>query len=355
MYPAGSLSLQSVAERELVLLQSPSGAYRAPIAAYPTQDLSSLARRLPQVRPQTKSAPLIPPVRLDLFTVANGRFAVGDGLDGLVLSDDGRTIAETAMFTRRTDRIDLPCPDAVLDDVFLGFDGGWTNWYHWLCFALGRSAIAARLLGPQTRIVLPDHACRAASWQQSLEAFGLAARVRLLQPGLYRARSIRLFWTTPSEPTNLTYLGAFHELFAQVRRGLRTNPDLPRRLQISRSRAANPRLQPAETALVEGVAQRHGFVPLHLEEFNFSAQAEAMFNAECVIGVHGAGMANILFGRRTLRVMELNLRLDGETLPRPWFYLLAHARGQRYMMLDRDAGDLSEERLSMAISVLYGD
>ena len=84
-------------------------------------------------------------------------------------------------------------------------------------------------------------------------------------------------------------------------------------------------------------------------------QAEALFNAECVIGVHGAGMANILFGRRALRVMELNLRLDGETLPRPWFYLLAHARGQRYMMLDRDAGDLSEERLSVAIAVLCGD
>ena len=344
-----------MAERELVLLQSPSGAYRAPIAAYPTQDLSSLARRLPQVRPQTKSAPLIPPVRLDLFTLANGRFAVGDGLDGLVLSDDGGTIAETAMFTRRTDRIDLPCPDTVLDDVFLGFDGGWTNWYHWLCFALGRSAIAARLLGPQTRIVLPDHACRAASWRQSLEAFGLAGRVRLLQPGLSRARSIRLFWTTPSEPTNLTYLGAFHELFAQNTERAATKP----RFAATPADLPQPRCQPTPPASRDGTGRGRGATtwlrPVASGGVRLFGAGRGMFNAECVIGVHGAGMANILFGRRALRVMELNLRLDGETLPRPWFYLLAHARGQRYMMLDRDAGDLSEERLSMAIAVLCGD
>jgi hypothetical protein len=57
-------------------------------------------------------------------------------------------------------------------------------------------------------------------------------------------------------------------------------------------------------------------------------------------------MTNILFGRSSLRVLELNQRLDGESLLRPWFYLLAFdfARRQKYMMLDRDVGDLSCER-----------
>jgi hypothetical protein len=61
-----------------------------------------------------------------------------------------------------------------------------------------------------------------------------------------------------------------------------------------------------------------------------------------------------LAGRDRLRMLELNLRLDGESLPRPWFYLLAHARRQNYMMLDCDAGDLSRERLDTSIATLLG-
>ncbi len=103
---------------------------------------------------------------------------------------------------------------------------------------------------------------------------------------------------------------------------------------------------------MEDVASRHGFIPLDLETLDFDGQPEALFNAECVIGVHGGGTANILFGRDTLRVLELNLKLDGEGLLRPWFYLLAHARRQKYMILDRDAGALSRERLNVAIETL---
>jgi capsular polysaccharide biosynthesis protein len=150
----------------------------------------------------------------------------------------------------------------------------------------------------------------------------------------------------------LTYLDEFHDVFKRVRRGLRLRPHLPRRLLLSRGQAGSLRISEAETALLEQVTARHGFVPLHLETLDFRAQAEALFNAECVVGVHGAGMVNILFGQDRLRVLELNLRLDGESLPRPWFYLLAHARLQKYMMLDCDAGDLSSARLDAAIESL---
>jgi capsular polysaccharide biosynthesis protein len=191
-----------------------------------------------------------------------------------------------------------------------------------------------------------------AVWAQSLEAFGLVGRTQFLTRGLHRARSIRLFWTTPDEPTNLTYLDAFHDVFKRIRLRLRFQPGLPRRLLLARGRSGNLRITAAETALVEQVTARHGFVPLHLETLNFFGQAEALFNADCVVAVHGAGMANILFGRNKLRVLELNLRLDGETLLRPWFYLLAYAQRQKYMMLDRDTGDLSPERLDAAIETL---
>ena len=348
----------------MVILQPSKGAFRPPHAAYQAQDLSSLALRLPRFRVSAGSQPLMPAVRPDMITIRNGWFAIGDRLDGLVLTGDRKAVHETAMFTRLPDRaelqrpIDLPQSEIALDDVFLGIDGGWVNWYHWLCFALGRSAIAAGFLGNHTQIAFPEDSARpqvgfgAATWKQSLDAFGLAGKARFLPPGLYRAGAIRFFWTRPDEPTDLTYLDAFHEVFARVRRGLRSHPESPRRLLLSRAGAGDTRISEAETALVDALASRNGFTTLRQHELDFSAQAEALFNAECVISVHGAGLTNILFGRNTLRVLEVNLRLDDETLPRPWFYLLAQSRRQRYLMLDRDAGDLTRDRLQAAIDAL---
>ena len=364
MHLTGRIGVDECHERQVVILQPSKGAFRPPLPAYEAQDLSGLASRLPRFRVRAGSQPLMPAVRLDMVTIRNGWFAIGDRLDGLVLTGDRKAVRETAMFTRLLDRpdlqpsIDLPQSEIALDDVFLGFDGGWVNWYHWLCFALGRSAIAAGLLGNRTQIAFPDYSARqqvgfsAASWRQSLDAFGLAGKARFLPPGLYRASAIRFFWTRPDEPTDLTYLDAFHEVFARVRRGLRSCPESPRRLLLSRTGAGDTRISETETALVDALASRNGFTTLHPHELDFRAQAEALFNAECIIGVHGAGLTNILFGRSTLRVLELNLRLDGETLPRPWFYLLAQSRRQRYVMLDRDAGDLTRDRLQAAIDVL---
>jgi hypothetical protein len=183
----------------LVILQPSKGAFRPPLAAYQAQDLSGLASRLPRFRTRERSRPLMPAVRLDMVTIRNGWFAIGDRLDGLVLTEDRYAVRETMMFTRLADRsvpqrpIDLPPAGIVLDDVFLGFDGGWVNWYHWLCFALGRSAIAAGFLSERTQIVLPEYSTRqpvgfsADTWMQSIGAFGLAGKERFLPPGLYRA------------------------------------------------------------------------------------------------------------------------------------------------------------------------
>jgi capsular polysaccharide biosynthesis protein len=85
---------------------------------------------------------------------------------------------------------------------------------------------------------------------------------------------------------------------------------------------------------------------------NFSEQTQAVFNADAVLGVHGAGMANILFGHEDLKVLEINRPLDGGGLLRPWFYLLAHARRIRYRFLNSAAGDVTEQRIADALETL---
>ena len=168
--------------RQFVVLQPSKGGFEVPLPAYPGQDLTSIATRLPRYRTVIGARPLVPAVQLDLITLRNGWIAIGGDLDGLILDEDGRVVRETAMFTRWSPQqtIDLPRYQAELDDVFFGFDGGWANWYHWLCFALGRSAIAAGALSTATRILLPAYASR-----QSV-AFSektWAAIARSVQPG----------------------------------------------------------------------------------------------------------------------------------------------------------------------------
>ena len=79
----------------MVLVQPSRGAYPRPPLAYQGQDLSWLARRLPQTG-GADAAILMPTMRRP-FTLHNARFCVGNGLDGLVLTADGVAVREMAI------------------------------------------------------------------------------------------------------------------------------------------------------------------------------------------------------------------------------------------------------------------
>jgi hypothetical protein len=363
----GFVDAAAGADRALVAIQGPPRPYRLPIRAYPGQDFGPILRRVPRSGLGADGGPLVPAVRLDLYTVEDGWFAIGNGLDGVVLTADRTIVSEMAMFSEpyrdRTGDVVLGTPDAdaVFDDVFIGFDAAWMNWYHWLCFALGRSSLAANLLPASCNIILPDYISRASgthirfgikAWRQSIAALGLDGRTRLLPAGLYRARKIRFFWTVPGEPTNITYLSLFQDAFTRAQRGLSIRPGVPRRILVSRESGLDPRADQRETDVLNAVAAAHGFTKICFERMDFRAQCDTVFNADYVFGLHGAGLANILFGKPDLRLLELNRPLDGGPLLRPWFYLLAHARGQRYSYLNGGAGDFSAERIAQAIRSL---
>lgn len=362
----GFVGVAQCPERTLVISQGPMGAYRRPVPAYPEQDLSPVMRRIPQWRAQD-GTPVVPGVRLEMITVRDGWFAIGDGLDGVVITRDRKMVSEVAMFSdpgrvvqEGEVRIDLPESNRRFGSVFIGFDAAWMNWYHWLCFALARSALAAPVLPADCPVVFPDYAARVGSphlrysettWRQSIEAFGLANRVTLLPPGLYRAEAIRFVWTVPYEPTDVTLLHAFHALFASVAGRQARDGSLPSRILVSRE-GGDERITSDETLRLNEAAGWFGFTKLRLQELDFAAQVAAFAGAEAVLGIHGAGLANILFGRQGLKVLEVNRPLDGGSLVRPWFYLLAHGRRMPYAFLNAAAGDVTEGRISAALWAL---
>ena len=47
------------------------------------------------------------------------------------------------------------------------------------------------------------------------------------------------------------------------------------------------------------------FIPIKLGEIKFSEQVEVFYNADCIVGLHGAGFANLAFCKPETKVIEL--------------------------------------------------
>jgi capsular polysaccharide biosynthesis protein len=85
------------------------------------------------------------------------------------------------------------------------------------------------------------------------------------------------------------------------------SPDAARpreaKIYIDRSGAPYRRL-PNEAALIAALSAR-GFVPVRLEELSFAQQVALFRHASMVVGLHGAGLANIAFCSPGTVVYEL--------------------------------------------------
>lgn len=108
----------------------------------------------------------------------------------------------------------------------------------------------------------------------------------------------------------------------------RVLPDRPRRrcnrIYISRSKAPGGRRVVNEDELLT-MLQRFGFRSHALEELSLSEQIDLFFDAEAVVGAHGAGLTNLLFSERA-DVVELH---PGPAVF-PHYYFLSCALGHRY-------------------------
>jgi hypothetical protein len=315
---------------------------------------------------------------LKLITIEEGSFVISGGYDGIIITKDGVCVADTRRFS-----IDAPRPDLngalpaqglyeieiptaparqEFDEVFVGFDGAWSNYFHWLCFAVAKSYIAARILPRTCAIVLPDYRAHANDsdalsrrrltysenvWHQSLDLAGLTNRVVPLPAGIYKARRVHII----SDGVILSDL--FYRAFYEMRTNLSRPRQTSRRVFISRT-GVELRMGLDEHQALETTLARLGFSVVELETLSFIEQTELFYNAEIVVGAHGAGLANLLFGSDQLRVLELNRELDAGRGLRPWFYLMAAHRNFRYSFLDGSIEGFPTRRVTEAVQRLLG-
>lgn len=307
---------------------------------------------------------------LYLNTVQDAWFTIGDGRDGVIYDHDGFVVAEPSCF-RNADLCepgrDLSAelqPVVEMDDVFIGNDAAWGNYYHFVLYGVARCHMANKLVPPTCKLIMPDYKSRYGrsnlafsedTYHQAFLLSGLADRVTRLPPGLYHANTLRFFWTEPRAPTEILDAPEFLSFFDEIRGTLTRDPDAPRRLLVSRDAASDPRIGTKARDLVRTMCAERGFTIIRFEDLDLRAQAQALYNADCIVAPHGAGLANILFGRSNLKVLELATELDGNGSIRACFFQIAALRGQLYMALNGSRGEITPATLARALDICCTD
>jgi hypothetical protein len=295
-------------------------------------------------------------VELNIYTLTDAYLIIEHGLDGLVLAADGRPFREMETFTTRPlpyDLRDLKSLAKPLDEeIIVTFDAAWQNYYHWLILALGRALLCRQFSPNFSKFCFPDyrsispHSPRPISpsvWRDTMTEYGLNTPSTLLLPdGIYRVAKLGVVSLDHPQPANIVYFPEFYGALKLA--GLDDDMQATRNIIISRPH--DPRLGRAAAAALERFAEARSYEFIQLETLSFREQAALFANSRAVVGPHGAGLANLAFGRPDLRVFELNRALDeGFSGMRPWYYLLAASKGLEYSFADIGDTQMSEEVL----------
>ena len=96
------------------------------------------------------------------------------------------------------------------------------------------------------------------------------------------------------------------------------NKDFPKRIFIDRSDSrfnSDPEYRSLSNEdEIKNYLKKKDFVPIRLSEYSFIDQISMFASAQHIIGLHGAGFANIIFCKENTRVSELRTSKTGKII-----------------------------------------
>ncbi|WP_169728030.1 glycosyltransferase family 61 protein [Adhaeribacter aquaticus] len=117
--------------------------------------------------------------------------------------------------------------------------------------------------------------------------------------------------------------------------------DKPKRIFISRQKASKRQI--LNEVELFAVAKQHGFELIFAEDLTYQQQVQLFYNAEYIIGAHGAGLTNTLFSKKAA-VLELH----PSDIVKSHYFMLCKGLGFAYQYL---LGSKSDENQSFSIEV----
>jgi hypothetical protein len=235
-----------------------------------------------------------------------------------------------------------PAPGAYFSLLQRFGAGG--NYYHWLCDTLPR-LYAWSGLTPETRLIVP--AFLPTPQKDALTAVGVPAERCIPFDGEETWELERLEFAPPTAPSGYHRPAAIAWLRERVLSAFPAPSGGPVRLFVSRAGAPRRRLVNEEEVL--RALAPFGFEPVRLEDLGFAEQVALFRRADCVIGPHGAGFANLVFSPETTRVIEFFE--PGYVQYCYWSLCRAQGRPYGYVMGATEPGDAGDLRADAALVV----
>lgn len=269
-----------------------------------------------------------PPVYLAHLT--NGRLL---GREGAVLTADGRVVEESSfawgsqprdwpVYSRLSVPPVAPKQGAML--TLLSPVSAKPNYFHWWMDTLPRLAVAETAEIRNFQVIVPE---KMEGWQrESLERLGYPSD-RWVPFGDEHWQVENLLF-----PSFLGYSGAVRPWAAEwLRRriGLPKSASPKRRIYLSRAKIGNRRVA-NESELVP-ILKSFKFELQDTEGMPLADQVKMFSSAECVVSIHGAGLANLLFAPPKTRVIEFMSPHPAYT--NTCYYSLCSAIGHRYAVI----------------------
>ena len=224
-------------------------------------------------------------------------------------------IKENIVFKKGTPRKLRNLNGSVLSLLTGG--AGNENYFHWLSDVLPRLALCDRTvsLSEIDYFLLPDDVKKFQS--ETLDCLNIPKNKRLSSKKFRHIKAKKLIVTDHPVVTSVRGIKDTHKIPGWIILWLRNvflnkntaiNKKHKNKIYIDRSETTN-NFQPSRFISNEDEIKKYllknNFILAKLHEMKFSEEIDLFYNAECVVGLHGAGLANIVFCKPGTRVIEL--------------------------------------------------
>ncbi|MDH4279209.1 MAG: glycosyltransferase family 61 protein [Acidimicrobiia bacterium] len=308
------------------------------------------------------------------MTARDAVVLIEPGADGTLFLDRSTVLAESCLHRRpglsrpgvQSATHVHPHTDDVVEldtEVALVFRPSWYNYFHWITQCLPM-ALHALDVQPDAEIILPTYASFDArfvqpsfseqTYRQSLDVvLGPDQPTRFLEPGYYRFRTVHLPLFPQPSIFGHSFRSRFFDRFEPIlgpigdRRRRSGAPRGSRRLFIPRGGATNRgRVDEEVHAVLARLAAQAGYEMLDPSTVSWHDQLAAFAEASHVLGIHGAGLTNIVFSTDAT-VIEYNALIRDENKLRDPYFCLCCDLGHRYYLIrDVDLGQVEADLLA---------
>lgn len=247
------------------------------------------------------------------------------GPEGSIISSDDGIIAESTwergLFQRDRiyHRLHLPAPQRLSGSYYALTSRFWNNYYHWIIETLPRLFAYSSVSNERPKLIVNSPL---ADWQiESLQLLGFGREnLFFLDKGYYSFEQLHFPSDVGINPVMLNWL--------QTTLSRTTSAAAPsKRVYITR-RAATRRRLLNETEL-EPLLREQGFIIAELEKLPFTEQTRLFAEAEMIVGLHGAGLTNMVWAPAGCSVLEIMHPNHVGAM----YYMLAEVLQHRYVSL----------------------